>query len=102
MGYLLAALVLTASGQLSFKSGISDSRRLHVAGGLAALSLAMVSTMFALQRVEIGFAFMATGLTHVLVLVGSRWLIGEDIPRDRWAGSAIIIAGVVLYGIASL
>lgn len=102
MGFLIAALLLTASGQLSFKSGISGSRRLLVVGGLASLGLAMISTLFALQRVEIGFAFMATGLTHVLVLAGSRWLLAEDVPRDRWAGAAIIIAGVVLYGIASL
>ncbi len=102
MGYLLAALVLTASGQLSFKSGISESRKLLVMAGLVSLGAAMISTMFALQRVEIGFAFMATGLTHVLVLVGSRWLLAEDIPRDRWAGAVIIIAGVGLYGAASL
>jgi multidrug transporter EmrE-like cation transporter len=102
MGFLAGALLLTASGQLSLKAGTSKSRRLLVIAGLASLGTAMVSTMFALQQLEIGFVFMATGLTHVLVLLGSRWLLAEDIPGDRWVGVAIIIAGVVLSGIASL
>lgn len=98
MGYLAGALLLTASGQISFKSGVSTSRPTLTIAGLAALGLAMVCTLFALRTLGLGLVFMSTGLTHVMVLAGSKWILNEDVPYDRWAGAAIIIAGVVLYG----
>lgn len=101
MAYLMGALILTASGQMAFKSGVSRSQRPLVIVGIAALGLAMVCSLFALRTLNIGFVYMATGLTHVLVLVGSRWILGEAIPRDRWTGAMLIIGGVLLYGLAS-
>ncbi len=102
MVFLIGALALTATGQLSFKAGTTRGSTSVVIGGLVALGLAMISTLFALRSLEIGFVFMATGITHVLVMVGSKWLLGEEIPSDRWLGAAIIVIGVVLYGTASL
>ena len=102
MAFLVGALALTAVGQLSFKAGTTRGTTSMVIGGLVALGLAMVSTLFALRSLEIGFVFMATGITHVLVMVGSRWLLAEEIPFERWLGAATIVGGVILYGTASL
>lgn len=93
--------MFTASGQVAFKAGVSRSRRPLVIAGLAGLGLAMVCSLFALRTLNIGFVYMATGLTHVLVLLGSRWILGEPIPRDRWAGAMLIVGGVLLYGLAA-
>lgn len=100
MGFLAGALVLTASGQIAFKLGTTTKNRLVVACGLAALVAAMVCSLFALRTLGIGFAYLSTGLTHVLILFGSRFILHEDVPRERWMGAAIIVAGVSLYGVS--
>jgi drug/metabolite transporter (DMT)-like permease len=52
--------------------------------------------MLILRRSSLSFAFPATAVTYVSVLLGSHWLLGEQISLLRWAGVALIIAGVAL------
>jgi drug/metabolite transporter (DMT)-like permease len=100
MGFLAGALLLTASGQLAFKFGVANHRRPVTGMGLIALGAAMVCTLFALRTLGIGLVYLSTGLTHVLILAGSRFILHERIPLNRLVGAAAIIAGVGLYASA--
>jgi drug/metabolite transporter (DMT)-like permease len=52
--------------------------------------------MLILRRSSLSFAFPITALTYVSVLLGSHWLLGEQISLLRWAGVALIICGLAL------
>jgi drug/metabolite transporter (DMT)-like permease len=52
--------------------------------------------MLILARSSLSLAFPATALNYVSVLLGSRWLLGEQILPLQVVGIAFIIAGVAM------
>ncbi len=97
---LVAALLFTAAGQVLFKLGtLRRATPLYVAG-LGLLALATISNFFALRNLGIGLVYLSTGSTHVLVLIGSWFILKERIPRDRQLGSLVVIMGISLYAIS--
>ncbi len=49
-----------------------------------------------LSTVDLSFAYPFIGLTYVLVLVLSKFILKEDVSPVRWAGAAIITIGVIV------
>jgi len=46
--------------------------------------------------VDLSFAYPFIGLTYVMVLVLSRFILKEDVNLIRWAGAIIITIGVIV------
>ncbi len=65
-----------------------------VAAGL--LGLGMLSWLAVLSRMEVSQAYPFLGLGYVLVLLVSRYRLGEHISLQRWAGVALIVGGIAV------
>lgn len=49
-----------------------------------------------LSAVDLSFAYPFIGLTYVLILFVSKFILKEDVNPIRWIGAAIITIGVVV------
>ena len=49
-----------------------------------------------ISAVDLSFAYPFIGLTYVLILIVSKFILKEDVNPIRWAGAAIITIGVVV------
>lgn len=112
---ILLSISIAVGGQLMLKiginrMGISDFGSLGAVGGffsgaikspmvIAGLLLYVISAaiwMIVLSTVDLSFAYPFIGLTYVLVLVLSKFILREDVNPVRWIGAFIITAGVVV------
>ena len=50
----------------------------------------------ALRTIRLSVAYNLTGLQHVLVPIGSWWLLGEHIGTKQWIGIALVFIGVMI------
>ena len=50
----------------------------------------------ALRRIQLSVAYNLSGLLHVLVPLGSWWLLGEKIGGRQWIGIALVFLGVMI------
>lgn len=111
---VLGSIVLGAWGQILLKQGIArvgplllgahGAGRLVVAAtrggrllaGLALYGVSAVLWLFGLSRVDLSYAYPLLALNMVLVTLGARFVLGERVSRLRWAGVALIAAGIAL------
>lgn len=112
---ILLSISIAVGGQLLLKiginrMGISDFSSLSAVGGffygiiknpivLAGLFLYVMSAaiwLIVLSTVDLSFAYPFIGLTYVLILVVSKFILKEDVNPLRWIGALIITAGVVV------
>ncbi len=112
---ILLSISIAVGGQLLLKIGInrigiSDFGSFSALGGLFAgiaksplvifgLLLYVISAaiwMIVLSTVDLSFAYPFIGLSYVLVLVLSKFILKEDVNPLRWIGALIITAGVVV------
>jgi multidrug transporter EmrE-like cation transporter len=49
-----------------------------------------------ISAVDLSFAYPFIGLTYVLVLLVSKFILKEDVNPIRWIGTAIITVGVIV------
>ena len=52
--------------------------------------------LIVISAVDLSFAYPFIGLTYVLILLVSKFVLKEDVNPIRWAGAAIITIGVVV------
>ena len=50
----------------------------------------------ALRSIRLSVAYNLTGLQHVLVPIGSWFLLGEHIGTRQWLGIALVFLGVMI------
>ena len=50
----------------------------------------------ALRTIRLSVAYNLTGLQHVLVPIGSWWLLHEHIGTRQWIGIALVFLGVMI------
>ena len=107
LALILAAIVLSATGQLLLKSGASHLRGLarldfltaaakdmHVLSGLAAWIAATICWLFVLRVAPLSRAYGLTSLTYVLVLLASILFLGEQVRRLHVVGTLLIVIGI--------
>ena len=97
---LVMAVTAVAVAQVAFKTAVAPRRPLRLAATMALFALAQLGFFVALRSLEVGLVYMATGITHVLVLLLSwRWL-GESIGTRHVVAGTLIVSGVIIYGLA--
>lgn len=102
-GLLILAVLLASLGQILQKIGLlaPGGRGIAVLRpalllGFAAVAAGAVLWLIVLSRMEVSRAYPFLSLGFVFVLLVSRLWLGERVPRVRWAGVALIVAGIVL------
>ena len=70
-------------------------------GGIAVYILAFVNWLYVLRWVALNLAYLVTSSVQVLIALGARLLLGEQISLMRWSGIALITAGIVFSAHAS-
>jgi drug/metabolite transporter (DMT)-like permease len=115
--FILVSVVLAAVAQLTLKHGMTQVtshghvpldlkdpvgtfRRIvstpAVWMGLALFVLSAAAWLIVLSRASLSFAYPFVALTYALILVFDRFVLGESVSPLRWAGVALIMAGIVL------
>jgi len=75
---------------------ISALKNPLVITGLFCYVISAAIWIIVLSAVDLSFAYPFLGLTYVLILLVSKFILKEDVNPIRWIGAAVITAGVVL------
>ena len=72
-----------------------------VSVGICLLITWMISRMFLLSWADLSYVLPVTAFGYVLNAVLGRLFLSEVITPARWAGTLLIMAGVVLVGLGT-
>ena len=110
---LLTSIVLGAAGQVLLKLGVDDRRESAGRGnpltfvlglvrsgrvvlGIALYAISALLWFAALVVVDLSYAFPLLALNMVLIGLGARFVLGEEISSLRWACMGVIAVGIGL------
>ena len=112
VGILLFAVALAATGQLVLKTGMNTAKThaqeqgrslLLVAatspwiiGGLLIFGVSAVAWLVTLSRVPLSIAYPFNALGYVAILVASSLLLHERTNVWTWAGTALVVSGLIV------
>lgn len=99
-GHLLIKLGLTmGAGHLAASVLVRIGHYLtqpFVIAGLAVYAAGTALWIYAVSQRHISFLYPLTALTYAIVAVGGKFIFGEVISAGRWAGIAVVVAGVAM------
>ena len=112
---ILLSIGIAVGGQVLLKLGLNKIGSINVnsLSGLGHLFLGIIKSpmvltglfcyvisaaiwLVVLSAVQLSFAYPFIGLTYVLILFISKFVLKEDVNPIRWVGAAIITIGVVV------
>lgn len=93
-GWFLLSIVCDVVGQLCFKQGTQNFRWVLV--GVAVYAIEIVVWVRILSLVPLAIAFPIASLNFIAITLASWVVLGERVGGRRWAGTALVTAGVVL------
>ena len=112
---ILLSIAVAVGGQVLLKLGLNKIGSINVnsLSGLGHLFLGIIKSpmvltglfcyvisaaiwLVVLSAVQLSFAYPFIGLTYVLILFISKFVLKEDVNPIRWVGAAIITIGVVV------
>jgi multidrug transporter EmrE-like cation transporter len=64
--------------------------------GLVFYAVGALAWIAVLQRMDLGYAYPFLALNFVLITLASGLFLGEPVPLLRWAGIALIAAGILV------
>lgn len=105
VGQLVLKTAMTRVGPLGLRGGRASDTAFAIAAnptvwiGLSLYGVSMFFWLVGLSRVELGYAYPFISLSYVLILVGSRGVLGEEIGWMRLLGVLAICSGV--YAVAA-
>lgn len=116
---ILISVTAGVAGQTAIKLGVSHPGAHDAAGNLGSLlgmivgspfvllglvlyGLGAVAWIAVLSRLDLSLAYPFLALNFVLVALVSRFGLGETLPPLRWAGIAVICAGILIVARSSL
>jgi drug/metabolite transporter (DMT)-like permease len=56
--------------------------------------------LLVLSRADLNFAFSADSMHYIFIALASRFILKEKFSRLRWAGTALIITGIVCVSLS--
>jgi uncharacterized membrane protein len=66
--------------------------------GTMLLILWLLSRMTLLGWADLSYVLPVTAIGYVLTAVSGKYFLGEEISYQGWAGTGLIVAGIVLVG----
>jgi len=111
VGWFMASVLCDVTGQLCFKRGAHAMERTAgrvahavpalfmerwVLAGIAIYAVEIVVWLRILSLVPLSIAFPIASLNYLAITLASRLWLGERVSAHRWAGAALVTAGVVL------
>ena len=72
----------------------------YIIAGFVLVMIAPVFYIFALRNIELSKAFAFSSANYALVVIGSRVFFKENVNTLRWLGVALIVFGMVCFGMA--
>ena len=112
LALLLSAVIAAACAQLMLKYGMqAATARAHhtggslvfaaaaspwVLGGLAVFAVSAVAWLGALSRVPLSVAYPFNALGYIAILAASIVILHERASLLTWAGSLLVVAGLVI------
>ena len=69
--------------------------------GICLLITWMISRMFLLSWADLSYVLPVTAFGYVLNALLGRLFLGEIVTPARWAGTLLIMAGVILVGLGN-
>ena len=69
--------------------------------GLFLFGLSAVFWLVVLSRVSLSIAYPFASLSYVGIVLLDKYVMNEPVPPLRWAGVAIIAAGIALVGLST-
>jgi drug/metabolite transporter (DMT)-like permease len=73
-----------------------------VALGIALLIVWLLARMTLLSWADLSFVVPVTAVGYALAAVAGRFLLGEQVSPQRWAGALLIAAGTALVGTTAI
>jgi drug/metabolite transporter (DMT)-like permease len=64
--------------------------------GVPLMALSFYSLLVLLSWQPVSFVIPASALSYVVGTLGAKYILGEDVSPARWAGVALVCAGVAL------
>lgn len=112
LGLVLFSVIAASSGQLMLKHGMqlatarshASSRSLAVAAittpwvllGLAVFAVSAVVWLAALSRIPLSLAYPFNALGYLVILTASIIVLHERANMMTWAGTVLVVAGLVV------
>ncbi len=116
---LLVSVGFAIAGQLTLKSAMTrigriGSAEVEAAGetvgraireprlwaGLALFGISSIFWLIVLSRVPLSVAYPFVGVSYILIVLLSRYVLHEQVPLMRWLGVVIVATGVAIIGLS--
>jgi drug/metabolite transporter (DMT)-like permease len=116
---ILVSVVFAVSGQLTLKSAMDNipaigahqikkpgetisrvARQPRLWVGLFLFGISALFWLVVLTRLPLSAAYPFVGVTYILVVFWSRFVLGEVVPPLRWLGVATIAVGIAVVGLS--
>jgi multidrug transporter EmrE-like cation transporter len=114
---LLVSLGFAIAGQLTLKSAMTQigrigSAEVQAAGqtvsraireprlwaGLALFGISSIFWLVVLSRVPLSVAYPFVGVSYIIIVLLSRYVLHEQVPLMRWLGVVIVATGIAIIG----
>lgn len=68
--------------------------------GLALFGISSVFWLVVLSRVPLSVAYPFVGISYVVIVLVSRFVLNEHVPALRWLGVVIVATGIAIIGLS--
>jgi uncharacterized membrane protein len=82
----------------SAESALASLLNPYVACGIVLLIVWTLSRMALLRWADLSYVLPVTAVGYVLNALAGKFLLGEIVTAERWAGTALIVLGAALAG----
>jgi drug/metabolite transporter (DMT)-like permease len=70
-----------------------------LAGGILCMAVGFFALLSLLSIADLSFAVPATSASYLVETILAKFILGEDVRRERWAGAGLVAAGVGLLAV---
>lgn len=119
LGLIVVSVAFAVAGQVTLKTAMTEIGRIGTAQvsnaadtvaraakeprlwlGLALFGISAVFWLVVLSRVPLSVAYPFVGMSYILVVLLSRFVLHEHVPASRWLGVFVVAAGIVIIGLS--